>query len=93
MYPEDIEQLFDDVPVGTPVQIVNQPVKLGWLSGTLYIEVHPVLEENQEKTANDLQIILNMVSDYTADRPVTINADALRLAVEKQDGIPTVISK
>ncbi len=93
MYPEDIEQLFDDVPVGTPVQIVNQPVKLGWLSETLYIEVHPVLEENQEKTANDLQTILNMVSVYTADRPVKINAGALRLAVEKQDGIPVAISK
>jgi len=93
MYPEDIEQLFDDVPVGTPVQIVNQPVKLGWLSETLYIEVHPVLEENQEKTANDLQIILNMVTVYTADRPVKINAGALRLAVEKQDGIPVAISK
>ena len=61
MYPEDIEQLFDDVPVGTPVQIVNQPVKLGWLSETLYIEVHPLLEENQEKTANDLQTILNIL--------------------------------
>ncbi len=30
MYPEDIEGLFADIPVGTPVQIVNQPIKLGW---------------------------------------------------------------
>jgi len=34
-----------------------------------------------------------MVSVYTADRPVKINAGALRLAVEKQDGIPVAISK
>ncbi len=93
MYPEDIEQLFDDVPVGTQVQIVNQPVKLGWLSETLYIEIHPVLEENQQKTSNDLQTVLNMIADYTADRPVKLSGSALRLAVEKQDGIPVAISK
>jgi L,D-transpeptidase ErfK/SrfK len=93
MYPEDIEQLFDDVPVGTQVQIVNQPVKLGWLSETLYIEIHPVLEENQQKTTNDLQTVLNLIADYTADRPVKLSGSALRLAVEKQDGIPVAISK
>ena len=93
MYPEDIEQLFDDVPVGTQVQIVNQPVKLGWLSETLYIEIHPVLEENQQKASNDLQTVLNLIADYTADRPVKLSGSALRLAVEKQDGIPVAISK
>src|SRR5690349_15168391 len=28
MYPEDIEALFDNIPIGTQVQIVNQPIKL-----------------------------------------------------------------
>ena len=93
MYPEDIEQLFDDVPVGTPVQIVNQSVKLGWLADTLYIEIHPVLEEDEQKPVNDLQTVLSMVAEYTADRSVTLNASALRMAVEKQDGIPAAISR
>jgi len=93
MYPEDIEQLFEDVPVGTPVQIVNQPVKLGWLADTLYIEIHPALEENQQTPGNDLQTVLNMVAEYTAERPITLSGSALRMAVEKQDGIPVAISK
>lgn len=41
MYPEDIEWLFHKAPIGTPVTVVNQPVKLGWKDGELYIEVQP----------------------------------------------------
>ncbi len=29
MYPEDIERLFPQIPVNTPVHIVNQPIKVG----------------------------------------------------------------
>jgi L,D-transpeptidase ErfK/SrfK len=41
LYPEDIEQLFKMVAVGTPVTIVNQPAKAGWSGDMLYLEVHP----------------------------------------------------
>lgn len=41
LYPEDIERLFDLVEVGTPVTIIDQPVKLAWLGDALYLEVHP----------------------------------------------------
>ena len=43
MFPEDIEALFESVPVGTPVRIVNQPVKLGHDGSALYVEAHPPL--------------------------------------------------
>jgi len=47
MFPEDIEALYKTVPVGTIVNIVNQPVKLGWAAdGTLYLEAHPALPES-----------------------------------------------
>lgn len=46
MFPEDIEWLFPQIPVDTPVRIVNQPYKLGWLNDDLYLEVHPQLEES-----------------------------------------------
>lgn len=41
MYPEDIEWLFQRVPIGTQVTVVDQPVKLGWKDDELYIEVQP----------------------------------------------------
>ena len=33
LYPEDIANLFPQVPVGTKVRIINQPFKAGWLAG------------------------------------------------------------
>lgn len=46
LFPEDIEALFAEVPVGTPVRIVNQPRLLGWRGDNLYLEVHPPLEDD-----------------------------------------------
>lgn len=44
MYPEDIEFLFGQVSVNTPVRIINEPVKIGWDGDELVLEVHRVLE-------------------------------------------------
>ena len=44
MYPEDIEFVFDRVPVNARVRILNEPIKVGWDGDELVMEVHPVLE-------------------------------------------------
>ena len=54
MYPEDIELLFPRIDIGTPVYIVNQPIKAGWRSNTLYIEVHPDLQGGELIPVGDL---------------------------------------
>jgi L,D-transpeptidase ErfK/SrfK len=47
MFPEDIAALYKAVPTGTPVNIVSQPVKIGWTAeGALYLEAHPALMES-----------------------------------------------
>ena len=38
LYPEDIEYLFNNVKLGTPVNIVNQPYKVGERDGIVYLE-------------------------------------------------------
>jgi L,D-transpeptidase ErfK/SrfK len=48
LFPEHIEKLFPQVPVGTPVQIMSEPIKVGWAADSLYVEVHPPLEEESE---------------------------------------------
>ena len=103
MYPEDIEVLFDDVPVGTPVQIVNQPIKLGWLADTLFIELHPPLDEDLHQYENYLQQVLDAIAEFIADRDTTLegestrsftlNGKAIRQAVEEKNGIPVAISR
>jgi L,D-transpeptidase ErfK/SrfK len=40
LYPEDIKNLFGYVQIGTPVEIIYAPIKFGYLSGSIYVEVH-----------------------------------------------------
>jgi L,D-transpeptidase ErfK/SrfK len=103
MYPEDIEALFNDIPVGTPVQIVNQPIKLGWLADTLFIELHPPLDEDLAQYEDYLQRVLDAIAEFIADRDTTLegestrsftlNGKAIRQAVKEKNGIPVAISQ
>jgi L,D-transpeptidase ErfK/SrfK len=47
LYPEDIAILFDLVPIGTPVRIVNQPVVLGWRADRLMMQAFEPLEDDR----------------------------------------------
>jgi len=46
LYPEDIAQLFDMVPIGTQVRVVNQPFVFGWSDNNLYMQPLDVLEDD-----------------------------------------------
>lgn len=103
LYPEDIEKLFNIIPTGAPVQIVNQPIKLGWFDNLLYIELHPPLEEEHVNPHDFEQEIYRTLSEFiertTRDadggmiRKVKINRQALEAAVQARNGIPTLISE
>ena len=62
LYPEDIERLFPEVPVGTPVRIVNQPYLAGWNNGVLYLEAHPPLEEDAARWKSSLKPMERVVN-------------------------------
>jgi L,D-transpeptidase ErfK/SrfK len=48
MLPEDAEALFNLAPVGTPVTVVDQSVKVGWWHGDLFLEIHPIQADAEE---------------------------------------------
>ena len=96
MYPEDIEQLFDQVPLRTEVQLVNQPIKVGWLDGALYVEVHPPLDEDkdnyQEVMIAALERIAEAVAGAGTSQDVVLDDNAIRAAFAEQSGIPVMVS-
>jgi L,D-transpeptidase ErfK/SrfK len=51
LYPEDIVNLFHEVPVGTPVTVVNQPQLFGWREEQLFFQAYPVLEDDKRNHA------------------------------------------
>jgi L,D-transpeptidase ErfK/SrfK len=85
LYPEDIETLFDQVAVGTPVRIVNQPQKLGWLRGNLYLEAHPPLEDDGRDW--DTAIAQDLAQKLRARPPGNgLKVDDLLIASTKAEG-------
>jgi L,D-transpeptidase ErfK/SrfK len=47
LYPEDIEMMYNAVPLGTQVRVVNQPFLLGWHEGQLYLQAYTVFEDDK----------------------------------------------
>jgi len=47
LYPEDIEILYDSVPIGTKLRVVNQPYLLGWKGGALYVQAYGPMEDDK----------------------------------------------
>lgn len=57
LYPEDIERLFDDLPPGTPVVMVDQPWLAGWQDGQLLLEAHGHLEDGHADWMTGLEML------------------------------------
>jgi L,D-transpeptidase ErfK/SrfK len=92
MYPEDIEELFPIVPVRTMVQIVNQPIKIGWQNQTLFLEVHPLMDEDLEKTEDLRSMAYAMIFDETEKKDVVLDTKTIERALREQNGIPVPIA-
>lgn len=89
LYPEDIEGLFYNVPVGTPVRIVNQPYKAGWANGALYLEVHPLLEGTPASERQNRTPLVQSLIEATTDQPrYPIDWHKVQVVERKQNGLP-----
>ena len=61
MYPEDITGIFDAVPIGTLVRVINQPHLLGWRGDHLYLQTYPILEDDKRNHKQRLRQALTTV--------------------------------
>lgn len=69
MYPEDIAAVFDRIPVGTPVTVVNQPLVYRWHGDSLFVQAYPPHEEDGKKAPAQLQPQLSKaISDKMSQR-------------------------
>ncbi len=91
LYDGDIEELAHSVSPGTPVRIINEPVKAGWLKGRLYLEVHPQLEEDQGKPL-DIEGIIEVALAHQPQHRIAVDWEKVTLIAEEKRGIPTDIT-
>ncbi len=91
MYPEDIERLFPEITVGTPVYIVNQSIKVGWFENRLYLEVHPDLEGQELSYEQRLETALDLIEKSNYGMLPVLNGYEFRQALLQENGIPVPI--
>lgn len=91
MYPEDIARMFPDVPIGTHVALINEPIKLAKVGGEIWLEVHPPINEEGQATAVDSQIFEARLDELLGESEVMINWDLAISALRESSGIPLMI--
>jgi L,D-transpeptidase ErfK/SrfK len=92
MDPPDIEYLFKHVEVGTPVYIVNQPFKAGWLGNKLYLEAHrPLVEQRKLYNGEYTAMVKEVIAKAIQGQNVQFDWSAVEKIVKVQSGIPGVI--
>ena len=91
---DDIEHLFQNVPVGTRVQIIDQPVKTTTEpDGSRWVEVHEPLSRNRSEYESDKKVplpITPVMRSFMSGEGVDVQR--VSEALERRSGMPVNIS-
>jgi L,D-transpeptidase ErfK/SrfK len=87
MYPDDVAALFPLVPVGTPVRLINVPIKIAWVDGELLLEAHPPIDAQGQSFEPNLDQFSQLLQAKVGDTTVAIHWDYAREVLQKADGV------
>ncbi|EOW1321525.1 L,D-transpeptidase [Raoultella ornithinolytica] len=92
---DDIKYLFDNVPVGTRVQIIDRPVKFtAEPDGSCWVEVHEPLSRNRAEYESDRKVPLPTTTGIQAFvKGEGVNVIRAEQALERRSGMPVNISE
>jgi L,D-transpeptidase ErfK/SrfK len=99
MYPEDAEALFEAVAVGTKVTVVDQPVKLGWIEGELYMEAHPTQAQSDQLEALGRfdpllpSSVVDQVLAAAGEQSARLDWSRIRQAAVERRGYPVRVTR
>ncbi|WP_275556354.1 L,D-transpeptidase family protein [Mixta sp. Marseille-Q2659] len=90
--PDDIEALFNSVPKGTRVQIINQPVKYAVEpDGKRYIEVHQPLSRSEQDDPQTMPLPLTKAIKRFINSDESDTA-LIKAALERRSGMPVLVN-
>jgi L,D-transpeptidase ErfK/SrfK len=87
MYPEDLAALYALISVGTPVRLINVPVKVAWSAGTLLVEAHPAIDAHGRTVALTFDQVEGVLHEAAQDARVSILWERARYALKRADGV------
>jgi L,D-transpeptidase ErfK/SrfK len=87
MYPDDVAKLFPLIPVGTPVRLINEPVKVAWVDGELLLEAHPPVDAQGQTIEPVLEQFASLMRAAVGETTAAINWDYAGEVLQKADGV------
>lgn len=93
MFPSDIQELFNLVPVGTTVSLINEPVKAGWRGNQLYLVVHPILEEYPMSDDQLKTLVTDTVNNAIQGKRANVDWTLVNKMTQQKSGVVEVITK
>jgi L,D-transpeptidase ErfK/SrfK len=87
MYPDDVAALFPLVPVGTPVRLINEPIKVAWVDGELLLEAHPPVDAEGQSFEPNVDQFSQLLQAAVGNTTVAIHWDYAREVLQKADGV------
>jgi L,D-transpeptidase ErfK/SrfK len=98
LYPEDIARLYREVPVGTPVRVVDQAAQVQWIGDTLFVAVHPSKDEAERLDSGEAVTpapppgLAARVAAVAGDRIDRVDWVAVERAGQQRSGIPVPVT-
>jgi L,D-transpeptidase ErfK/SrfK len=98
LYPEDIESLFGEVPVGTKVTAVNQPLLAAWQGDSLYVQSFPVPVEGEDDSKAPAPVVYDeavaaRLRQLAQEHGVAVDTSLAELVVTQARGITMPVSR
>jgi hypothetical protein len=99
MYAAAIQELYDRVPIGTRVTVVDEPVKFARIDGELYVSVFPSksqaldLEDHNSDIPQVPEGFTKMVLAAAGPDTNQLDWDTIRQAANERRGYPIRITK
>ncbi|MBS3955451.1 MAG: L,D-transpeptidase family protein [Methylomicrobium sp.] len=91
LYPEDVEQLFNQTSVGTPVRVVDQPFLTAWDNNDLFLQAYQPVHKSQSATKKLLKALMTRLQGIESQSGRAINWDKVDKALQRLDGVPVAI--
>jgi L,D-transpeptidase ErfK/SrfK len=98
LYPEDIESLFEMIPIGMQVTVVNQPLLYRWQGNSLYVQSYPPVVEGKDDSVAPPAVVYdervsNAIWQQSKTHAGAVNWDLVERVVTQAQGIAVPVTK
>jgi L,D-transpeptidase ErfK/SrfK len=98
LYPEDIEHLFHEVAIGTPVRVIDEEVEAAWSDNQLYVAVFPDKDQTDQIDIEEPMTkllpadLIERVTAVAGNAANRVDWDLVKRLGMERSGIPTRVT-